>query len=600
MSKFLSIFSSKVKNKEKIRNLDNIYLWIITICAIYLNIYLVLHFDLRPNRFVHSIPILDNIHYGRYIFKRAFLVLIAICFLIYWLRPLRSFVKQIKRHILPITVILVCLLLAHFLSFGMWFGAGDSRAFPEIMEGLQYIENPYYPLMPYYLAMNFFGHNYVAYLSFGLFAYLLSGVSIFWLLNRLQTNKTISLLSSLYFVTTPNYFQAFYNMTEFIGDGFSLLLFIISMHLLVRRFYAGAVIFAAAAFELGISRTNFIFAPLLMTGLLFTLDLKRINWHQIVAFVAFPILFIISKWTVDYTAYNGFDNPLIHHTVREYILMFFTMIFAMSIPHEFINIFLSIFKLLLGDSLYAAPLIGVLILIFLMGIFTFLYKKNILSAKILLLGIVILTGAAVAPTIFSLQRLMQEIGKLTSQFSDIFPSSYTIYGIFPSFGVSVVIAGITLSFKSKRIRNVILYILLPVVLIANSVSSLHAEALAIKYYANPQKKINEQLKNLLPADGKQKIVFVPTPDLNNRNIYGGIIGYKSFFLPADRVTQVYDLSSFMQAVKTSSVSASQIYFFVHSINTDKIYDFSKDLMAIPREKLEDNFGALFEKAENFQ
>ncbi len=576
---------------------DNFYIWSIISLAIVINVLLVLHFTLIYSHTTAApLPILDTIQHGRYIAKRIFLMLVALGILIYWLKPFGVSANNFKKQLVPILIILVVGLSAHFLNFKLWFNYEDWRAFQESNQGLQFVENPYYAVMPYYVTMLFAGTNFAPYMGLGLFAYGLCGIAIYWLLNLIQSNKTISLLIALFFVTTPNYFQDMLNMAEFIGDGVSLLLFILSIYLLIKNFYAGAVIFAAAALELGVSRTNFIAIPLLITGLLFTLKDKTNVFFRNLAFLYFPVLFVIAKWTVDYTAYNAFNDPLKNYPFWQVILKFFTMTFAMTIPHEFIGIFIRLSQIFFRDSSYIAPLLGMVIFILLtLLVIIFYCKKNALAAKILFLGMVILAGSSIAPTLYGLERLMQDVSKLTLQFTDNFPNRYTIYGSFPSLGASLILAGVVLFLFSKKTKYV-LYVVLFYLVFSNILSSQNASIMAEATYAKPQKEMNQQLKTLLPFNGKQKLVFVPD-NHKNRFLFNGISRYLPIYAPSEPIVVTFDRNVFMVQLKKLALSSNQLYLLTHAQDSNKIYDFSNELRKVPKEKLADNLDYIINTAE---
>ncbi len=374
-------------------------------------------------------------------------------------------------------------------------------------------------------------------------------------------------------------------MTEFIGDGVSLLLFIIAIYLLVSRFYAGSVIVAAAALEFGLSRTYFIALPLFVTGLLFTLNIKSIRFSQIASFVAFPLLSLIYM-----PVFFHFATSRINSVVSEFLKLS-AMLLAVSIPYEFTYPLIQIFQLFIGNSFYIAPLLGILFIIAIALLALFSYRKNTVVAKLLLVGIIIIIGSILVPSIRATERLVQDVGSLTSQFADSIPTNYTAYGIFPPFGAALIIAGIALLFKSKKIK-----IVLFLIIIFNIVTSIQIETRAINRFAKPRLEIDKQLLRFLPADGKQKIILVPYSSVNN-NLYAGINMFYASYYPQEPVIETDDPKTFIKLLEKYSPMQNHIYLFVRATNSSKIYDFSSKLQAIPKKNLPDALGDLIQEAK---
>lgn len=564
---------------------DSLLVWVFVLAAIALNIFLT--FYIWNNR----IPIIDNIHYGKYIFKRGFLVLVSAGAVFYYLIPLKKFGGKLKANLASILIIFAVLLIARALSFGGWFGGQDARTFTEGPD-LQYVENPYYPMLPYYLARHLFGTNFVGYNALGLLSYFLAGLVLYWLINWWSENKLASLLGALFLATTPTFFNDTLNMTEFMGDGFALFFFLVALYFLAKKFYAGSVLLAATAFEFGISRTSFTVLPLSVAAFLFfpKFSFKKITLPLILALVLWPLLFLFNNWTVFYyspTHFNNFANPLTNYPLQEVILKFFTTILGTSIPHQFLPPLL---------KLVEAPVLGFLFILSIGLLGLVFWKKNNLVAKMLLLGLVVACGSAIAPTLYGLGRLMQDVTQLTSQFRDNLPTSYTVYGTFPAFGMALVITALYLSARSVRTKA-FAFLLICLVLTTNAVFFIRSEQLVVRKRARPLKQMISQLSVFLPDDGKVKLVFVPE-NQKDRALYDALNTYTMVFFRGRIILRTDSPSDFVKLRDKNSLTNDQLYFLARSRSSYLIYNFSGNLRAVPKNSLANRFPDLIEKSQS--
>ena len=556
----------------------NQLIWVTTIISIVLNF--ILRIILKNPKGIetfydYSWPILGTLRYGDLLIRKWFLATIAFGFFVGWVIKKRTIISTLKRYWVYFVLILATTFITHVFSFDRWFEFDDYRVIGHhyAVEGtaepnqLGVGASIFYSIGFAYLVVEKFGTNFFLWNFTGVATYALIGVAIFFLANKLQGNPKASLAASLFFVTSPTFFRQKLLMIEFIGDGFTLLLFILSLYFLISKFYAGAVMFAAAAMEFGFSRTHFITIPLLLTGVFF-LGFKK-NWfakkERFFTLLIFPLLavsylpFLTSKQphVLNYT--NFFAN-------WKQLVRLGDMIFGVTIPHGIAHPMIFFFQWLFDDHPYISSFLGLTVVLSLLFIVIWLFvKKKILAAKIVSIGLVIIVTAIVFPTLMGI-RLVSELNSLNVQYDDLFPAAPASYGLFSTFGLTITILGLAQISKKRIIK--ILFILL---IILNSVTILKSDHAWAKEYAYPQRIINKELTPLIPADRNVKIIYTPKPS-------HVLSRYISHFYQLYRIKEpllfTTDPIIFIDLLKTYQPEKEGVYVLIMDTKTYKINNLS--------------------------
>src|SRR3989338_1937891 len=510
-----------IKGKSKTITGDKIAIWILVISAIaLLNYYAV-------NQSTIHLPIFDNIRYGDFLFQKWLLPIIAfLVFGYFLLKEKHLSTSVLKQHLLPIFLVSIFLITARFISFGHWFyhddlGIVSYHFYDTSLQGMSCCAPGYYSLGLMFLLIRWFGHVFEAYKAVGLFVHFLVGMIIYVLSNSLQKNKTVSLIVAIFFVTTPtNYYQTI-SALEFMGDSFSLLLFILAVYTLIKGYWSNSVIFAAAAMEFGLSRTHFISLPLLMVLWFFAPRVSRWKPQWIMSAGAFLILpFTYLRVFGHVTGPNGTElewNPL---------FVYASVLLSVTIPHNIIFPLFKNLRVLTSNSPYIAPFIGILIITILFSIFVwFIYKKKS-ATKILSLGLIILLVSIVFPVLRG-SRITSDFLGLTNQFLSGVPALSTGYGIFPAFGLVLILIIIiqNISFKIFKIA------LVPLI-IFNTISYMKLDSNFADLYAVSERAVNKQMLQIVPDDGKAKIIYVP----DRSKFYIALMRFIEIFRAKENIT----------------------------------------------------------------
>lgn len=557
---------------------NKIVLWIVVISAIVLLNYY------AANQASIILPIFDKIRYGFFLFQKWFLVVVAFLVFAYFLVKEKQLlgIALFKQHLLPIFLIPIFLIIARFISFGHWFYHDDlgivSYHFYDItLQGQSCCSPGYYSLGLMFLVIRWFGHIFEAYKAVGLFVHSLVGMAIYALANNLQKNKTISLIVALFFVTTTtNYYQTI-SALEFMGDSFSLLLFILSIYTLIKGYWPSSVIFAAAAMEFGLSRTHFISLPLLLVLWFFAPKASRWKPEWIMSAMAFLILpFTYLRVFGHVTGPNG--NTLEWNPIFVYA----SVLLSVTIPHTIIFPLFKYLRLLTINSPYIAPFFGIAIIIVLILIFAwFVYKKRP-ATKILFLGLVILFVSIVFPVLRG-SRITSDFPGLTNQFLSGVPALSTGYGIFPAFGLVLIIIGLSQNLSFKIFKVAILSLI-----VFNTISYIKLDSNFADLYAVSERAVNKQMLKIIPDDGKAKIIYIP----DRSKFYIALMRFTEIFRAKETIVITSDPREFMKALDKYKPAKDHLYYLALNENTFRIHDWSERLRAYPHNKLENGLKAL--------
>lgn len=481
------------------------FVWIVVFASVVFN-----HTFLKDQSFRQNVPFAGDIRYSDYLMQKWFFPIVAFLMLAWWLRKQRSILKLFKVNIKYFLAIAVVLLITHFLSFQRWFEFDDYRLIGHhiAVSGTQNynsmgaVNNPYYGYAFAYTVVSFFERNFVLYNGLGLSILFLIGTVIFLVANKFQTNKVISLIAALVFVTTPTYFRHILQMHEFLGDSFPLLLFVVSVFLLLSKFYAGSIIFAAAALEFGLSREHFIALPLLLTAFLFLKKNKENAKEWTLALLSFPLISLLYL-PVFYTYKPQVISSGGLMNIFNQVLRIIDTFFGVVVPHWLTYPVMFTSNFLFPGFLYTSYILGTMLIFSILYLVIRLYrKKKFFEAKIIFVGLVISGASVVFPT-FSGIRLVSDTRFNISQYIGELTAAPTSYGLPAAFGLSIMVLGIGLVLKKK-----IFYVVVSIFIFLNSLSVIKADSQWTKQFSLPQKISNEQLLKIIPESEDGKIIYI--------------------------------------------------------------------------------------------
>jgi len=563
---------------SKIRKQHPLYLvWIFVIFAIFLNglFTLTTNVNLKTNVLNHLFQWLlspfDNIRYGHYLAQKWFLVIIAFTVFIWWLKNKKiSFKKTIKKNLLPIGIIAIVTLITHFANYKGWFWIDDFRIMSQYFgppidpQIIPCCTTGYYPLGIIYLVIRWFGTNFTLYNTLGTLMIFLVGTAIYFLFNRIQKNKLLSLFLALFFVTVPTYFLASWEMIEWMGDTFSLLLCIISIYLLFSEFWPGVLIFAAAAMEFGLARTHYITLPLTLIAIFFVAKNKSWNKNFIIK------LGILCSLPLIYMPVFLNRNDIPH--AKSSLAIIAGSIVGVTIPHEIINPIAKLLTTLKVTNIYIVPFIGFsVVLILIITTTLFFFRKKVLSAKLLLIGLSITISSFIFQTIFGTQ-VNRNVNKMLEYFTHPLPYTTTLYGIMPTFGLVFIVAGFGLAMCFNLFKKLII-----IFIILNALTFIRSHLIWNKSFGYPHRKINSQLLITLPSDNLEKYIYVP---MQSSTLFNIIRDFRDTFRAQEKYNSVNAPQAFIDLIAKNKPKPNQIYFMV----SDKDYNIT-DLS----EKIRENY-----------
>lgn len=565
--------------------MKNYFPWLVVGVAVFLNHYF-RFFILQSNAdtVFKAWPIIGDMRYGVFLTQKWLLVIIALLMFCFWLKKKKNIVLEVKKYRLPVMIILLVTLVSHIFSFNRWFEFDDYRVIghhhavsgtaDQNQMGLS--NSTSYAIGMVYLVVRWFDTNFTLYNSLGLFFYFLTGVAIFAFVVKLQKKKTVALLAALFFVTSPTYWRQILQMQEFIGDGFSALLFALTNLQLLFGFYPGAVLSAAASLEFGLSRTHFISLPLFLITLLLAPRYGVNRRHWIIALAAFPMIMIFYLPIFIEAFPESIDRVNIGSNLAN-VLRVFDSVFAVSIPHAVAFQLIWFFRWLFNHNVDISVICGIILIGGLLATAFWLYhKKKILAAKLVFVGTVSVVAAITLPTLSGI-RIIQNLKDLTIQYDDFFPTAPTSYGVFSTFGMVFVIVGFSQILRRRLFRNVMIALIS-----INAVTIMKSDLEWAKIYSAPPRALNPQLETLIPADGKIKVIYNPPPtEVLSR--------YIDLFYQLYRIKEpIYiqnDAQAFIDLLDKYKPETDHIYAFVMDTKTYKITDLSEKLRNYPTGKL---------------
>ncbi len=577
------------------QNLTQIFIYVvITTAIIWTDIFAWLRFEhtlpfgfFNPffyylnSLYINFTELFSNIVYGRYLANKFFLIIIAFLILGYWLFKNPQVFKIVKQNWILIALIGLSLIIARFFSFERWFYHDDFRLIADFYNGSpRGTPYPHYPLGIFNLVTHWFRVNYSLYNALALFFYFLNGVMIFTIGNILQPKKYISFLAAVFFVTTPTYWGQSELMNNMLDDGFVMLIFFFSWYLLLRNFLAGSIIFAAAALEFGIARTQFIAAPLVLSGLFFLPKIIK-QKSRLLLLLIFPIISFAYL-----PVFLTHPNTQIKYDIN--ILIYFLKIFGdlisgITIPFIFNYIIVWVFAHLLNKWQYITIALGYFVIfsLALSSLILHLARKR-LAAKLFFLGLVIIVTVTIPITMVGVRvdRAVEKFVEynLSSIIGGSFmgPRSSTGYGYFQAIGLALIIIAIGTLLRPRYFK-VIMFI----IIISSIITDIYSDRNWVDYWGRHNRRIIAQVEKILPRENKPLYIYTSS---RQRFLWQGIGNFQEIFRTTQPIYAYMGPEEFTTEIQKVHPAPNQLYLLVED-GSYNIYNYSDRLRTLSQEQL---------------
>lgn len=502
-------------------------------------------------------PLLDKIQYGYYLAKKFYLPVIAFVILLFWITKRVRIFRFLKKNLFQVIFILSALFFSRFYSFQHWFFLDDYRFLGNYMPpngDLQYVRccgDLYTTQGMIMLVWGWFRYNFHFYNLLGLVIYFFIGITIYLICLKLQKSKQIALLLSLFFVTAPTYFYATLAMVDFLGDGFTLLLFVISFYFLLSKSYAYAFIFTLASLEFGLSRSHIIPVPFILTAFLFAVPKER---KKILAMSLLLIISILPYFPLIILRSGGDESKLVNYLFNlEYLTYLFNMLTHVIFPYIYLKVIISILNAIYASN-YLAPMLGIITLISLI-FFAFLthIKKYYKTSKLIIIGTLLILLSVVFPPIVGVRNDSRTMDYTKNTMLAPFPSPMTGYGLFPALGLVLILTGVSLVKKSSKVKKVLV-----VLIITNSLSLISSDYNWHKLTSYRQKNINRELNSILPRDGKAKMILLTK---KGKDVKHDIERFNYVFRPTEQLILFESLEEWEKYKNLNPPNIERVYLF---------------------------------------
>lgn len=566
------------------KNLGIKLIWVIVVSSILLNLDAT-RYELTSNYNLIDHPFygiflspFSDVRYGHYVARKFFLVLVALFVFVYWAAKQKNILRLLRANLVYIIFIGSFLLLLRILTYDFWFYNDDLRFFQfHLFAPTQENFNPQaswgpiglHPVAMFLLVIRWFGTDYFLYNSLGLLFYFLSSVAIFTLSRKLQLGKFVATAAAIFFLSSPTYFQGRLLIGEVINSPISLLLVLLSILMLLNRFLPGSLIFAAAALEYGVAKTYFIALPLTLF-VLFLLP-KRSSLLQILKERRL-VAFIISIWLMSLVYLQTFARAPSSSGKSlgiDQLYVFGDVLSSVTVPLWVSYPLVHLLNLVLNGWIYITFGLGMLVLVFfVLSWLFFIVRKQTVGSRLVLIGLSIILPTVAVGSYMGV-RVDHNVAKLVSyQLTGQIPGGATGYGFFPTLGLTFILLGFATVVKRKGFR-----VLLAILILFNTIISVSSDyKWRNSQYSLVQRRYNEQLEKILPRDGIDRYIFIPSKERvffeNVRNFGSVYQGNHGFFV-------FLDAKDFAKALEDKGDKNVHIYFLSSKVGSDyKIDDYS--------------------------
>lgn len=552
-------------NSNLLKVIATVIILLSIICNALVNLYI---FKTNNSDWLFSVIFqpFKEMQYGYWLAKRWFVPAVAIITLIIWVTEKGRGINYVRANLKYMIFVATALVAVRILSYTHWFYMDDFKFLGNFLRpptnDIQYISccgDGFPAQWMMYLVMRWFRTNFYLYNTLGLITIFAISQALFVISSMVQKSKIVSLLVALFFVTTPTYFHATTAMVDYIGDTFSLFLFTISIYFIFKKTYLRSLIFAAAALEFGLSRTHFIALPLiaLTTTIGGNSKIKKIAYIGALILVSLQYFVVLGgREAGEYNStsfYLDITNIKLSTNLAAHTILPFPILKAIGLLFRTIS-----------TSTVFSPAIGAILLI----IISALVLQNFVTKRwqifcLSLLGSLIIFGSLVFPPMFGVRVDRNLAGFTRELVANVTPLPSTGYGLFPAFGISIILLAYLASFrKALLFRLIVLGII-----IFNGVSFVYSDFMWSKIHVKYDKVVNSTLKQFVPIDGETRVILLdPSASVIRRSIQNFITIYR----PWENIILVDEEMEFTRAIQTYTPSENHIYKLTYDGYGNKI------------------------------
>lgn len=444
-----------------------------------------------------------------------------------------------------------------------------------------------YPFVVYVASFIMFGTNIWLYNLITFILFIIAAISIYSFIYVLLNKKFAAFVGALFFITTPSYLTMFIWQSN--SGGMSLVLFsgILSLISLFyfqktknKGLYILSLLFFIAALKMGFGRAvGLIILPLF----LFFLPINsKINFKKsvflslpyvIISFLILVIMFLIP----DGFFHKIIQGQLANVTVRSeplhfqnFFPAFSTWIAYLFLPNQIAGILYPLIKTTFGYNSSSLP-ITVIVGIFCITFLLILTTISILNLKKKYGKIILFATIWIFSNLFFVPLFVGDYHDTKTTdwyFTRIDPGSApgTKYVFFSSVGICILISLLTLFLQKRNKRMLLVWIIFLLGLISSYI------VMSNKFYVDvlketPQKRvIPDKVFELVPKDGKKKILFSTNPIKNAIDNQTGTYGEKwlNSFYPYSELFYTNDFSLVEKLIKEGKYKKENVYAFYNN------------------------------------
>ncbi len=536
-----------------------------------------------------------------YVLDQGLPLAVAIIALLVTLKKRVHVAAILKRHAVPIAVLLLATLLAHGLVLRYFFFAEDvSTILYRVTNGdTMFAFHPLingYPFAAFIASFLLFGtkawlYNVVTFVLFSTSVFLFYGFVV-----SLSERKTLALLAALFYATTPVFLDVFTWQANAQGMPLVLSAGIISFWTMVlykkkgiSAYYLLSLLFFAAAIKMGFVRIAGILFPLLV---LLWLPRRGRPWRLGLTLIqSLPIAAIWYGFVITRLTPGGITTFLQHpqgsvtpsFVTGNYIARLAYYLAHLVVPNGLSPKIFPLIKNALG-WLHADILLGAGITVFvgevalvvclLLAVGAFFRSRSTTSRMLLFSTAIILGTLFYVPFYISastdLSRFDWNFARITPPYG---PGSRYVFAASLGLGLLFALCVVWLLRKKRRLR--LLGICVSVVIIwGNASVSIFHHGHIVRVISDPERAIIGGILRMMPRDGRKKLLFSVNPQRNlidsNTNNWRWLHGFY-------RETELYytnNKEEFDSLMATGAYGKDAVYAFYVNPETHAFADIS--------------------------
>lgn len=495
---------------------------------------------------------------------------------------LEKFKNFFRMNLPSLSILLAATAFAHDYLLRYFFYADDVPFILQptknnVFEKLYHYTIIGHPFSPYVLANLLFGIHAQAY-NITTLLFLFFSVSIVYILSFLLTkNAVASIFAGLFLATTPAFLDMFSWQAAAMGTTFVFLVSSLSILFLIYYLQTKkmlslyiALIFLSGSFDIGFVRVAGMFFVFCFLYLFYSFQSIKNSIQRLL--ILFPLFF---TWYMHLEATQGKANTLTgSHTfsLASYLNILFYFFAQLTLPATKAK---HIFNLVhhMNDKITSGfisipsvtALIGfiVIFLITMITIYIFLSKKS--NKKFFLFGLVFLfANIFYVPILGGIQySLIQFDTFFLSDYPPLGPGSRYLF--FPAVGLALFFAYLITIFK-KLPGKIFIFLFLIFVYINTEATYTNHQKTVQQFFDNESAAVNFFFY-MVPRDGKKKLVFSVNPHSNAIDTEFGGWQWLYGFYTNKELTYTNSFDTFTSLMKTGTYKENNVYGYYSNFAT---------------------------------